>query len=142
MSKSNRGTRWGILIFGISMAVVMVLSLMSGYLFQVAQRIDAARQQRAANEPTPLPTFAPPVETTLINFEREALQSSGLFSVAIPEPPEWGAIESSYDSFSNRARLVMRNDANVIEASAESPEQPVSKHGRPARALQRADARR
>ena len=108
------------------MALVMVLSLMSGYLFQVAQRIDLARQQRLANEPTAIPTFEPPVQASLVNFEREALQSSGLFSVAVPEPPEWGAIESSYDSFSNRARLVLRNDANVIEASAEVPDQPVT----------------
>lgn len=126
MAKRNQGTRWGVLIFGISMAAVMVLSLMSGYLFQLAQRIDLARQQRIASQPTALPTFAPPVQTSLISFEDEALQASGLFSMAIPAPPEWGAVESSYDGFSNRARLILRNEANVVEASAESPETPIT----------------
>lgn len=126
---SNRGkrkTRWSVLIFGISMAAIMVLSLMTGYLMQVSQRLEFQRQQRQAAQPTPLPTFAPPPSTASIVFEREALQANGLFSIAIPEPPEWGAVESSYDSFANRARLIMRNPANVVEASAEAPNQPVN----------------
>jgi hypothetical protein len=108
------------------MALVMVLSLMTGYLMQLSQRLEFQRQQQAAAEPTPLPTFAPPPSTASVTFEREALQASGLFSLAVPQPPEWGAVESSYDSFANRARLVMRNPANVVEASAEAPGQPVN----------------
>ncbi|MEL6152340.1 MAG: hypothetical protein AAFR56_22100, partial [Chloroflexota bacterium] len=125
-NKRNKGTRWGVLIFAFSMAFIMVASLASGYLFNVANQIAFTRQQQAAARPTPVPTFEPPVSTANIAFERNALQANGLFSLVIPEPPEWGAIESSYDSFSNRARLLLRDELNVIEASVESPAQPVT----------------
>ncbi len=126
MSNRKKRTRWSVIIFGFSMAAIMVLSLMTGYLFQVAQRIDLARQQREAQRPTDVPTFEPPITTSGIGFEREALQANGLFSIAIPEPPEWGSIESSYDSFSNRARLLLRDETNVVEASLENPTQPIN----------------
>ncbi|MEM6280960.1 MAG: hypothetical protein AAF787_02100 [Chloroflexota bacterium] len=125
-NKRNKGTRWGVLIFAFSMAFIMVASLASGYLFNLANQIAFTRQQQAAARPTVVPTFEPPVSTAQIAFDRNALQANGLFSLGIPEPPEWGAIESSYDSFTNRARLLLRGELNVIEASVESPTQPVA----------------
>lgn len=123
--QSKNQTRWRVIFFGVFMSFIMVASLLSGWLLQLSQRLDLERQQRAAAEPTALPTFEPPVNTELITFDRQALQANGLFSVAVPTPPEWDAIESTYDAFSNRARLLMRDALNVIEASAEQPEQPV-----------------
>lgn len=124
--RRKQQTRWSVLIFGIFMSLIMVGSLATGWLLQITQQRDLARQQAELNEPTPLPTFEPPIAVDTINFERTALQGNGLFSVGIPEPPEWGAIESSLDRFANRARLLMRDELNVIEATAEEPTTPVT----------------
>ncbi len=124
-NSSKKRTRYGVLIFGISMAVVMVLSLMSGFLIQFSQRIAAQRAQQVAAQPTDVPTFEPPVSTANITVDRNVLQANGLFSVGVPEPPEWNAVESSYDVATNRARLLLRDSDNVVEVSMEAPAEPV-----------------
>jgi len=106
------------------MSIIMVGSLMTGWILQYAQQRDLNRQQQQALEPTPIPTFEPPVTTDTITLVSEALQANGIFTIGVPEPPEWEAVESSYDAFASRARLLLRNDRNVIEATAEQPETP------------------
>jgi hypothetical protein len=124
--RQRKRTRWSVLIFAIAMSIIMVGSLATGWLLQIAQQRDFRRQQQAQLEPTPVPTFEAPVTVDTITFEEDVLQANGIFSVSVPNPPEWGAIESSFDTFANRARLVMRNDLNVVEASAEQPSTPVT----------------
>ncbi len=126
MSNQKRRTRWSVLAFAIIMSIIMVGSVATGWLLQIAQQRDLQRQQQEALEPTPVPTFEPPVAVDAIDFPNTAVHANGIFTVSIPEPPEWGAVESSYDAFANRARLLMRNDLNVIEATAELPTQPVN----------------
>lgn len=126
MSNSKRRTRWGVIAFAVIMSIIMVGSLATGWLLQFAQQRDLQRQQEAALEPTAVPTFPPPVAVDAVEFPTSAVHANGIFTVSVPEPPEWGAVESSFDSFANRARLLMRNDRTVIEATTEVPSQPVS----------------
>ena len=127
MSNSGKKrTRISVLIFGVSMAIVMVLSLMTGFLMQFAQRLDAQRAQADLARPTDVPTFEPPVSTANITVDRNVLQANGLFSVGVPQPPQWGAIESSFDAATNRARLLLRDSNNVVEVSMDAPAEPVS----------------
>ncbi len=126
MSYQKRRTRWGVIAFAVIMSVIMVGSLATGWLLQFAQQRDLARQQAEALEPTAVPTFEPPLAVDNIDFATTAVHANGIFTVSVPEPPEWGAIESSFDSFANRGRLLMRNALNVVEATAEIPTQPVA----------------
>lgn len=123
--RSKKRTRITVIVFGVFMSIVMVGSLLTGWLLQISQQLDLQRQQQQAAEPTPVPTFPPPVLTSDMTFERTALQANGLFSVNVPEPPNWGAIQSSFDTFANRARLLLRDELNVIEAWVQYPDTPV-----------------
>jgi hypothetical protein len=125
-NSNNKRTRWSVIIFGFSMAAIMVLSVMSGYLMQLAQRLDVQRQQREALQPTPTPTLEPPPSVDSVTFERDVLQGNGLFSLTIPEPPNWGAVESAFDSATNQAKLLLRDELSVIEASMTVPTQPIA----------------
>lgn len=124
MQKRN-STRWSVIIFGVLMSAVIGLSVLSGWFLQLAQQRDFVRQQQAAAQPTAVPTFQPPVDTTLITLEREVVQANGLFSVDVPQPPEWQTVESSYEPLFNRARLVMSDPLHVIEVLAEEPTEPI-----------------
>jgi len=119
-------TRWSVIIFAIFMSLIMVGSLATGWLMNIAQQREFRRQQQAAAEPTPLPTFEPPPATDSLTFDTTALQGNAVFTVALPGPIEWGAVESSFDNFANRARLLMRNNRYVIESTAETPTEPVT----------------
>ncbi|MFZ4815129.1 MAG: hypothetical protein ACOYL5_11390 [Phototrophicaceae bacterium] len=121
MERNKQRTRTSVVVFGVFMASLLVLSLFTGPILNYSQNLAAQRQVEAANRPTAVPTFLPPVSVSDVTFDRVALQGSGLFTVAVPAPPAWDTIESSYDTFANRARLVMRNAQEVIETAIEQP---------------------
>ncbi len=118
--------RWSVLAFGILMSVIMVASLATPLLLQFAQNRSLRQQAELQEEQavTPVPTFPPPIPVTDIGFERRVLQANGLFTVAVPQPPEWDTVESRFEAFANRAQVIMRNPNGVVEAYVERPAEP------------------
>lgn len=101
-------------VMGIFLAFLMGASL----LFPLIQQNQTIPVPTAT--PIPSPTFPPPItDFTAISFDQRYLHSTGLYTVAIPQPPNWEQISSDYVD-GNRARTTMQSQFEVVEVSVET----------------------
>lgn len=109
--------------FGISMAVLMVLSL---FLPALTQNAVNNTQQIDPPTPTvvPVPTFPPPItDFSSISFEEEYLHPSGLFTLGIPT----GWTPNQPVTNPSQAQITLGNPdtVSVIEAYITTPTTPI-----------------
>lgn len=114
MQQQNTALRRFTVVFGITMAAVMALSLL-------LPAIAPQTQQLPVEQPTvaPAPTFPPPpADLTTITFDQRYLHPSGLYTVA--EPTGWFAVQPA--TTLTTARIAMSNlDAqSIIQVDVES----------------------
>lgn len=101
-------------VMGIFLAFLMGAS----FLFPLIQQNQTI--PLPTSTPIPSPTFPPPItDFSLINFNQRYLHSTGLYTVAVPEPPEWDQVSSDYVD-GNRARVTMQSQFEVVEVSVET----------------------
>jgi len=108
------------------LSFMMIASLFTGFISNWAQQRAAQREIEAAQRPTPVPTFLPPLDPVTISYSRRVLQGNGLFSILVPEPPDWVEISSTYEDPFRRGRIFMRDDQHVIDAFVEEPTAPIT----------------
>ena len=121
---NNNTTRTISYVFGISMAILMVLSLILPALTR-----NMNQPQTEQTEPTevPIPTFAPPLEDfSGISFNEQFLHPSGLYAVSVPTG--WEVVPPAPTGPTGVAELSMNNPdtESVITTMVEAPEQPVT----------------
>ena len=101
-------------IFGISMAVIMALSVILPALSNNNTPI-----QQPTPQPTAIPTFPPPPQPESISFDQTYLHPSGLFTVA--EPTGWQASQPQTTSSNARAVLSNPDAQSLIQVDVEKP---------------------
>lgn len=105
-------------IVGVSMAVIMGLSVVLPYLGR------NAGQQTITQPPTeaPIPTFPPPVDTSTISFDQLYLHPTGLFTVVQPEG--WSVAQPSNNSQNARVTFTNPDALSVIQVDVDKPAAP------------------
>lgn len=121
MSNQRKTTRRVAIGFGIFMSFVMVASVFAPMLSQQVATVSAPPVQPTER---PIPTFPPPPSLENITFDTQYLHPTGLFAVS--EASGWEP--SSPVSETNRASatFINRDLQSVIEASVESPDEPIA----------------
>ena len=101
--------------FGITMTVLMALSVI---LPAISQNTPQTVQQQQT-QPTPVPTFPPPLQPETISFDQTYLHPSGLFTIA--EPTGWQASEPLTTREGVRAVLANPDAQSIIQVDVDKP---------------------
>ncbi|NWF69809.1 MAG: hypothetical protein HXY40_12060 [Chloroflexi bacterium] len=114
----NRNTRTAAIVI----SVVMIIAIAGGAIFPLFNR--DLQNNTPAPTPTIIATFPPPLDPALISYATQYMHPSGLFSVAVPNPPVWNSIEPQ--STTTRQSVAFRNDLSVIEVYVEKADTPIA----------------
>lgn len=101
-------------VFGISMAAVMALSVILPTLGRNAATTETRAQPTAA----PIPTFPPPPDPATISFDSIYLHPSGLYSVA--QPTGWVAAPPETTATSARATFTNPGAQSIVQVDVET----------------------
>lgn len=101
-------------VFGISMAAVMALSV----ILPTLGRNAATTETRVQPTTAPVPTFPPPPNPANISFDNVYLHPSGLYSVA--QPTGWVASQPETTATSARATFTNPGAQSIVQVDVET----------------------
>ena len=120
---NNNTTRTITYVFGIGMAILMVLSL---FLPALTGNLDTSQTDQTEPTEVPIPTFAPPLEDfSGISFDEQYLHPSGLYAVSVPTG--WDVVPPPPTGPTGVAELSLNgpDTESVITTMVEVPPAPV-----------------